>query len=196
MSAGNIRTLRDNVADAMDALTGTGERFQGVTCEAHGGAFDTVKELDRYAKRSPAAIVAVLRANSSIFGGVPRAHPVLGIFCLTTDKPGLKRDDGALDLMDNVMDFLLRSPAPTWSLAAKTPQNVIARNLYSEALDARGIALWGVFWEQPVDLAQPVSNDEPSFDLMHIDYDLAPRANDADLGDVIDAEDDVTVTTP
>ena len=42
----NLLALRNGVVNAMRALTGANERFEGVTISPHGGDFDTKRELE------------------------------------------------------------------------------------------------------------------------------------------------------
>lgn len=187
-----ILDLRNAIVNAMDSLTADGMRFQGVHVSSHGGDFDTKAELSRYVKQTPAIVVSVLRSDIGSMGGVPLADCVLAAFVITQDRPNLPRADSAVALADNVLDYVSRFPMQNYGFteAGKT-QNVMARNLYSESFDKVTVAVWGVFWHQTVQLEPPIPPEEPPFQRLHVDWDIAPRDNDAELDEVVDAQDDV-----
>lgn len=198
----NLLALRNGVVNAMRALTGANERFEGVTISPHGGDFDTKRELEAYAKRAPHIVISPLRVQATEHGGQPFADIMLGAFCLTIDKPlnaavlvhrQGRKEDSALALADNVIDFVRRFPTKDMGASAGRVKNVHARNLYSETWDERGVHLWGVFWEQTVELAPPIDPDYPGFRDLYIDWDIYPRDNEAELGDVVDAQDRVEI---
>lgn len=190
----NVLVLRDAIVAAFRAETGVGERFNGIKIASHGGEFDTEKEVDRWAANAPAILIAVLKADVENLGGEPHAHCVLGAFCITKDKPAVMRDAGALVLISNVMHYLKQSAAPRWSgVETQGLKNVIARNLYHTKFDEKGLAIWGVFFEQAVKLDAPIVVELPDANLVHVDYDIYPRDNGAPLGEVPDAADDIAL---
>jgi hypothetical protein len=196
----SMLALRDAVVTGLQAEAGTGERFHGVKIVSHGGEFDTEAEVDRWAARAPALLVAMLKSDTETIGGEPWDCCVLGVFVVTVDRPGVMRDAAALTLASNVQHFLKQSPSPRWGLSTSVISKVIARNLYHEKFDKKGLALWGVFFEQSIKLEAPpaVVVEPPALESIHIQYDLSPRDNDADLGEVVDAEDiiDMVIATP
>ena len=191
----NILDARNGIVTAMLAQKGTGERFEGLSVSAHGGDFNTEIELLTYAKHLPAAIVTVQQVKPSPQEtDEPYADVTFGIFLLTGDKPGLRRADGALMLVENVSEFIARFPTNSWSAEAGPISNMIARNYYSQKFDSKNVALWGLFWTQRVQIRPGVPYVFDALQTIAVDYDLAPRDNDAILGEVIDAQDLIDFT--
>ncbi len=189
--------LRAGIVAAGNALNTAGERFHGIRFYTHGGEFDDEKELDKYARQAPAVFVTILRAREVSLGGEPWVDCTVGLFAMAKDEPGKKRDSGALELADNLMHWLRSfNPRPTWGLEdTKKITDVAGRNLYHPKLDERNTALWAVLFAQGVKLQSPLAAEPlPDAEVVHIDYDLHPRDNDAELGAVIDAQDDIDLT--
>lgn len=138
------------------------------TCEGHGGRFDA-RELQRWAKKAPAVLVACLG-----FNGLSRnrtATMQFAAFVLVGSKPREPRDEAVLLLVSAVANLL---DGNTWGLemVESAPEQIRANNLYSAIVDKRGMALWGITWRQNVNL----SNFDPStlddFLTCHITSDL------------------------
>jgi len=186
-----ILDLRDAVVSTIAGISGADERFEGVHAYTHGGDFDTIAELRKYAKQTPAVLVSVVRADTSVQGGLVVADCVLGAFVLTQDKAGYPRDEQALHIVDNLLHYLNNFPPPNWGVGANKPCHALARNLYHKDFDKDGVALWGVFWNQCVELASPTEAVLPAFEGVDLTYDVAPRADGADLGDEPEAQDTI-----
>jgi hypothetical protein len=185
-----VLTARDGIASAMLALRGSGERFEGVSISTHGGDFNTEAELMAYAKHAPAIVITVQQVTPTAqTGEQPDANITFALFLLTVDKPGVKRTEGMIALVENVCEFVARYPTKNWGTCTGPVSNMIARNYYGSKFDGKGVALWGVFWTQRIELEPPSPYVYGTFDTIHVDWDLAPRDNDAALGDVVDAED-------
>jgi len=129
------------------------------TCETHGGRFDAA-ELRRLAPRTPAALVTTLALDDlRREHGEYKSEVTFAVFVLTTDRPGLPRDEAALA----VVDALARTiPDNRWSMAESetVPDRLRAENLYSGGLDKSGVALWAVSWRQRMVLGQELSAED------------------------------------
>ncbi|KAB7624323.1 hypothetical protein [Alkalilimnicola sp. S0819] len=153
------------------------------SCEAHGGRFDE-KELRRYALRAPAVLVAVRRIPALAAENEITPTLTCAAFVVTRDARGRPRDAAGLALVEALLQVVANN---TWGLDwAHRPQRLEADNLYSAALDKQGVALWGVAWQQAVDLAPEVDSATlADFITHHQDYDLAPADGTADASDTI-----------
>lgn len=182
----NLALLRDQTVAALAA----DERLGGARVYAHGGEF-THSELQRYATQAPCVVVAVLKTDLDYEGGIPHASVTMGAVCVCKDQAGTKRDYQALTLADAVMrSLMLYVPDHIDLDGASAPQHMTGRNLYTTTLDREGIAMWAVGWVSLVDLAdEPI--DLADFGQMHLVWDVTPRDNDAALGDVPEATDDI-----
>lgn len=179
-----------NFRTAIATTLAADSRLANVFVSTHGGDFDR-KELKRYAKQTPAVIVSLHHAMGGADGGEPVAYVTATIVCLAKDRPALAKDVGAMQLADACMNILLRFPNQNWGLSyTHGVKDVRATNAFSEGIDTEGVAMWIVGWTQGVNL-QPTTLVTDQFATLQAEWDLAPRDNDADLGDVIEAEDTI-----
>lgn len=131
------------------------DRLQAAIPQAHAsthrGPF-TLADVKRIATRSPALVVACL--------GMPRAsregvftvcEAAWGVFVITTDKAGIKRDDLSMTLAESVTALV--STERWGGHAMKAASDISSANLYSVALDKEGVALWSVRWRQAVEIS-------------------------------------------
>ncbi len=182
-----------NFRTAIAATLAADSRLAGVKVSTHGGNFDR-KELDRYAKQTPAVIVSLHHAMARVEGGEPVVDVTSTIVCMAQDRPTVKKDVGAMQLVDSVLNILTRVPNQNWGLTnVGTARDARATNAFSEGIDLEGVAMGVVGWTQSVVLLPTVLVTD-QFNTLHVDWDLAPRDNDADLGEVIDATDDIDLT--
>lgn len=175
-------------------------RFAGVKIYTHGGDFDRF-ELKRYAKQTPAIVIAILKADAiSSEGGVPICDVMVSAMVLTQDKPALPKDVGALVVVDLLLNILCRFPSQVWGLTnARAVKDARAMNCYTKEIDQEGVAIWAVAWRQGVELIPTVLATD-AFEQFHANWDLTPRDNDAPISTasnpqpadaVREAEDDV-----
>lgn len=158
-------------------------------CLPHGGRFDK-GEIRRLALKSPAVLIACLglvNAESDGAGAV-NATAAWGAFVVTTDKPQLPRDAGALVIVSALTRVVTDN---RWGREdTGYPGKLRGDNLYSGQADGAGVALWAVTWQQTITLG---ALDESTLDLFatfHADWDLAPADG------AIDARDHVTLEQP
>jgi hypothetical protein len=177
---GALMDARNAYLEALDTL-------DGVNVSPHGGRF-TIKELERYAKLAPAAVLTLLKFEPTLAGGLYSAKASWGCVFFTKDtQTDRERGVSVIDLVEKAVSVLL----PVFNGAAGgRPMSMDARNLFTSPLDAIGIAMWGLEWDQMLDLS-PSQGEAVDWSLLHLTWDLAPRDNDADLGDVPEAEDDI-----
>ena len=152
----------------------------GVYVEGHRGRFDSATEIQRFAVKAPAVLVACV--------GVPVQEPGAGllilparwvVFVITRDQPGTPRDAGALALVEAI---LLTVSGNIWGRTdVAEPVQLDARNLYSGAIDKLGIALWGITFDQTV--TDPVTDTATlhAFATFHQDIDMAPADGQIDI---------------
>ncbi len=102
-------------------------------------------------KRTPAVVVAALGVPSIDERGGNVSNDVRwAAYIVTTDRPGMGRDEQALVLVRAVLGAVARTD---WGLAlAHRATDITADNLYTRAIDALGVALWAVSWRQRLEL--------------------------------------------
>lgn len=152
----------------------------GTTVEGHRGRFDNAAEIQRFATRAPAVLVACVRSqfhDASV--GMPMIEAAWAVFVITRDQPQLARDAGALGLVEAVQ---LCISGNTWSRDdTSAPTGIDARNLYSGSIDKLGIALWGISFEQTVMNPAIDSSTLGLFETFHQDIDMAPADGQIDI---------------
>jgi len=124
-------------------------------CARHAGRFDTA-ELERFGTSAPAILVALLGVGPGAEAGDGTVDHVLrlGAFVAAADQGRAHRDTLAVGLVGSV---LTRLPGQVWGrddthpVAART---IRATNLYASTR-GRGVALWGVEWQQAIRLGAP-----------------------------------------
>jgi hypothetical protein len=149
----------------------------------HDGEFG-VKEVKRYARQTPAIVIALAGLKSQK-NPVTIADVLVTAAVLTDNRPQNLKGDGVL----NTATLLLRELVAVgqfWGLDdISAPKNVQMKNLYGTDLGKLGVTMWGASWHQSVDL----TSDSETFDdleLIHCDYDLGPVPDGE-----IEAQDDI-----
>lgn len=156
-------------------------------CRTHGGRFDK-GEIKRIAMKSPAILVACLGLVDAAPDGAEGVNATFawGAFVVTTDKPQLPRDAGALALVSILAGVV---PDNRWGCDdAGYPDKIRGDNLYSGAVDGAGIALWAVTWNQRLTLAVSDGSALGIFATFHADWDLAPADGAIDAVDHVPLE--------
>ena len=136
----SVLTVRDAiVADLRAALP------ELVSCGTYPGRFDAA-ELARFSTRVPTALVACLGLDAIDERGEVGALASLAVFVVAG-----QRDTVALAVVEAVAARVIGN---RWGsdLVETLPADVRAENLYSAAMDTRGVALWSVNWRQRVTL--------------------------------------------
>jgi hypothetical protein len=122
----------------------------------HAGKWDA-KELKRYAQRPPAFFFTVM-------GGAVERQPDINFpaqcvgVLMCEDRKGQRKEDQVLEYSDLILRSLGSTENDTclWGLsnAIKRPYKIAARNMHSADIDAEGVALWAVTWQQSFDLTE------------------------------------------
>lgn len=169
-------------------------RLAGVKVYEHGGDFDR-HELKRYATQTPAIVVSLMKIDAQAAeGGLPLCHVWVSAMVLAADKASIRKDVGAMRVVDLLLNVVCRWPRQFWGLTdVKAPEDCKALNCYTKDIDAEGVAIWAVTWVQKIELT-PSALVEDGLETLDVQWDIAPRDNDADLGEVIDAEDQIDLT--
>lgn len=157
-----LADIRDETVAALQASP----FLAGVFVTHHGGEFGET-DLIRYSKQAPAVIVALLRYDMRIEGGLVTGDATWGLVVETKDAPALKRDKASIDITDACVRILGRTFMGTDGVSR--PKDLVARNEYSPKIDGQGISLWSITYRQTVDLADDVGAAVP-FEHVHADY--------------------------
>lgn len=151
--------------------------------ETHRGRFDSVAEIQRYAVRAPAVLIACsgfrVPAQS---GGVLRIEANFAWFVIARDTSQIARDAYALTLVEALSSII---DDADWGLQdALTPGPLRADNLYSGTIDKTGIALWALGFTQALAVDRLSSTDYAAlakFITFHSDVDVAPADGQIDI---------------
>lgn len=153
------------------------------TVEGHGGRFDA-KELMRVSAKAPAVFVAAM-----LLSEITRRHSETtatiswAVFVVAKDQPNnVTRDVVALTIAEAIGKIV---PDNRWGLDGQcegTPTSIRAQNMFSAEIDAKGVAMWGLSWQQKMVIA---AGDDTSTldDLLAIltATDLDPSQDDEPL---------------
>lgn len=154
-----------------------------VAVQAHRGSFASAEEVKRFATKPAAVLVAALRvARAEDIGGIAMLPVDWGIFVITKDVPGIARDAGALGMVQTIL--VLASDADWGGQPVGPVANLEARNLYAATIDQLGIALWGIGFQQPVEIDLVSAADYAAmnpFITFHQDIDMAPADGAIDI---------------
>lgn len=158
----------------------------GITenCAPHGGRF-TQAELKRLAVKTPAILVACLGLVDieDNTGGSVDVMASWGAFVVTADRPGVSRDAGALAILTALTQ---KVPGNKWGRGdVGYPERVRADNLYSGQVEAAGVAMWAVTWQQGITLGGLDASTLDIFATLHADYDLAQPDGQIDASDTV-----------
>ncbi|MEM1344859.1 MAG: hypothetical protein AAGI34_09805 [Pseudomonadota bacterium] len=127
------------------------------SCEGASGRFD-LKELRQIGAKPPAVRVGLLRVGDGMEVSGPAYHHPLrfAAYVITADRGGLDRDDAALAIVERLIGLIHGN---AWgSDCLGEPMKVSADNLYSAGARGQGVAMWGVAWDQEIQIgARPVS---------------------------------------
>ncbi len=117
------------------------------TCEVHDGKFD-LAELRRATTRAPAVLICWLGTPRTEIPGVAwtDAEQQLAAYVVTRDQGGLRRGAAARNIVDRLLLYI---PRARWGLERiGSATDLRAENVYSGAVDKKGVALWMVMWRQ------------------------------------------------
>lgn len=155
----------------------------GTSVEAHRGRFDSAAEIQRFATKAPAVLVACVRSQVLNPGsGLLVVRASWALFVITRDRPQLPRDTGALALTEAL---LLTVGGNSWGRSdVGEPTDLEATNLYAGTVDNLGVALWAVTFEQLI--TDPVLDAATltamaGFVTFHEDIEMNPASGVIDI---------------
>ena len=155
------------------------------TCAAHGGRFD-LTELKRYAAKAPAALIACLGGKTINTGGSISTALKWACIIVTKSTPTAGRDAQAMTIAEAITELI---EGNRWGLTTThNPDGIRAENLYSGGLDAKGVAVWGVTWDQANDHTPIVWADLDAFKQFCSEVDMAPPDGQIDIEGQLDLE--------
>lgn len=112
-----------------------------------------IEELKKRVRRLPAVLVFAQAATGDVVEGgslVVSTVAMSAYVAVPSRLPGV-RAGASWELVERL---LRRVKLSDWGFAeARTPQQVNARVIASEALDQQSLTLWEVSWQQPISLA-------------------------------------------
>jgi phage gp37-like protein len=165
----------------MDAL----KKIPGVQVSVHGGEYE-LSQVKAYSKQAPAIVLSLLGVDSHGDQGDIRVTAHWGCIVLTINKPTNPRDQSVIRLTEAAVIAISRAWA-SGGAGSSRPIGMRAENMFTDAQDLEGIALWKIEWDQRLDLLERSDDgDVVPFEQLVADWDLYPRDNDAELGEVVD----------
>ena len=171
-------SLLDVRASIVTALTAA--LPAGTSVQAHRGRFDSAAEIQKFAAKAPAVLVACVRAGLRGPGqGLAQMPASWAIYVITRDIPQMPRDAGAIALVEALM---LQVSGNCWGRTdISAPSDVQAQNLYAGSIDTLGVALWAVTFEQLVTDPMVDATTLNDFVTFHQDIDMAPADGQIDI---------------
>lgn len=186
MVASSLLTARKAYVDALATI-------KGLAVSVHGGVFDT-REIQLYSKRAPAAVITSLGYDVISLQGTPEVSAKWGVVVFCVDAPATEKGAAVVSLVEQCV-MTLSNTFASGGGASGRPSNMTAQNLFADALDRTGVALWKIEWDQRLELVDQLDDDDDTASLKLIDaiWDLSPRDHDAELGEVPDAHDTIVL---
>lgn len=174
----SVIDVRTGIVNTLQAALGA-----NVAVQSHRGSFASAEEVKRFATKPAAVLVAALRVSrAEDIGGIAMLPVDWGVFVITKDVPGIMRDAGALGV---VATILMLAGDSDWGGQAVGPVSGLdARNLYTAQVDNLGIALWGIGFQQAIEIGQVSDADYAAmnpFKTFHQDIDMAPADGAIDI---------------
>lgn len=165
----------------------------GVTVSTHPGVFDA-EQIARYSKAAPAVVVALIAFGADVEEGYLRADTRWAVMVLAEDRGGRPKAELAMVITAEVVDVLL-TQFVNLDVEHK-PQQLAATNRFDVGQDRQRLALWSVDFGAQFQLSSSDVSDDTTEDLTGIDsvWDVYPRDNNAPLGEVPEAIDNLTFT--
>ena len=143
-----VNTLLQAIVDQVKADADFSELM---TVETHGGRF-SFDEIKRLAKKAPCLLVSCLEIPALDDGAQGDNEHQLKIvmYVLTRDAAGVSKDISSVAIVEKALrHFKDEEWGFDWTLPA---QNFVARNLYSNQIDKIGLSLWGIGFDQTIQL--------------------------------------------
>lgn len=145
-------------------------RQQLLTVDLYGGEFNA-REVDYKGFACPAVLLGLLGWQPSPEHGRHARRVRLAAFVVTKHAQRVQRMLDASTLAEALCLVLRQwtpSVAPEDGVIYRLDEAPAAENLYSRAIDDKGLALWIVSWEQTF-VPGPGANTDQLFDLLQVD---------------------------
>lgn len=143
--------VNELIQTIVNSLEGHVEFSELRLVETHGGRF-SLDEIKRLAKKTPAVLIACLEIPALDSGAQgDNEHKLKMIaYVLTRDAAGVSKDVNSVAIVEKLLrHFKDEEWGLSWAMPA---QNFVARNLYSNNIDKVGVSLWGVGFDQTIQL--------------------------------------------
>jgi hypothetical protein len=184
----------DTVIDAMAATLLT-ELPELRSSELAGGQFDLKEMRRRSVATGPGAFITCTATKDGRLSG--NKFACTGFFLVViavssrAEGQALAQDraHAILRLLGRAMKKIAQ--AGDWGEAEVTsnPEKIASMNPYGAAADSNNLALWGITWEQDLELIDdPVPAALPDLTSIHVDYSMTESAAAEDAEDDIDTD--------
>lgn len=159
-----------------------------VTVSTHGGSFD-LDQLQKYSKSTPAAVLSLLSFELDGSEGYKRCEARWGVVCFAQHTG---KDASAAEIAQAVCDCLLSD-----FVGLDTEHRILeaaARNLFGVPTDFKGVAMWAVEFASDFELTScgDTAEEPETFTGVDAGWDISPRDNDAPVGEITEALDELT----
>lgn len=157
--------------------------------KAHGGRF-SLEELAAISARSPSVRVACLGADRIEWDArCVTARTTWAAFIITGDRTAAGQAPVARDAAALALTAAIAALVPLFCFGldntVDSAREVRADNLFSRALDQRGVALWAVTWRHTVDLNPVDISTLDDFLRAHAGWDIDADGT-ADAHDIVE----------
>ena len=178
---------RSSILQARDSYVAALGTVQGLHVSVHGGSLD-LQELRVYSKKAPGAVLCFLNIESQGLQESLQGLAHWGCVVFTINEPGKPKAEAAISLVEQCLLVLSRCWGDGGGGSSR-PMNMSARNDYGRFLDNTGVAMHIIEWDQKLTLDEDPDDEDGSLKTIDALWDLAPRDNNAELGEVPDAHD-------
>ena len=164
------------------------------TSEVCGGSFDIV-EMKRRSTELPASFVTLTGSKDGEYklGKLYTRGYFLAVLAVSSRATGQAvPPDRARQILRLLSRAMIKiAAAGTFGNAEITskPRAVSSMNPYTATIDSQNLALWGITWEQDLELTfdeRPA--DLPDLTSIHAEYTMVESSNDLDADDDIDTD--------
>jgi phage gp37-like protein len=169
-----VDTVRDKVGDAVQVFK-------------HGGTFD-LAQINRYAAKAPAVVVSLLAMRDYSIEGTERVADLRWIMMvITKSRPNEERDEKLLAILEILLHLI---GDQRWGIdGVHRTTNINGANMFTAKVDAKGLALWSLTWDQKTDMEGTFQGSLDDFITLSTKWDL-------DTSDGIDNDAEDTILPP
>lgn len=185
----SLDTILDSIAGELKA-----ELSELKTSELVGGRVD-IEEMRRRSTQLPAAFVCctATRKGTAQYGKFHCRGFFLVVLVVQSRAEGQPVKQDRAHAIARMVSRALKviGEAGDWgdNEVVSNPEDISSMNPYSKAADVHGIALWGITWEQDLELkGDPPPADLPDLTSIHTDWKMEESAQPEDAEDDIDTD--------